>query len=232
MANLTTLQPISRDVFFPYLSGEDLIKLCETNKAFAQACRDDRVWESKVNDEYPEYVEYKPADINWREYYLLIISAPSTMIYRNGVINEIPSALLSPIFIKSFFVDFDDYAILFDNEVIVGLVTRSEEYFPDDYVGYVVIIPDDSLVSDFDISGIQTRDYTERRVYGSSACRQVEEEDLVEYLSDAGIMDRIPSDEISSWQGLSGLAQQDLCYIIWALNELKVITADVHQRSE
>ena len=70
MANITALQPIAKQELFPYLSGMQLLNLCQTNQAFRQICQDEAIWESKVRSEFPDFYKLNYQGKEWRKYYI------------------------------------------------------------------------------------------------------------------------------------------------------------------
>lgn len=100
---MATLLPIANEDLFPHLTGKDLLALCQTNQAFAEACRDERVWEERVLGEYNNYVIHKPENISWKKYYILILNSQQIPIYYNEEVTQIISFLLNRDFLISVF---------------------------------------------------------------------------------------------------------------------------------
>lgn len=97
MSQSSHLQAVSKQELFPRLSGKDLLQLCQTNRAFAEACRDDRLWEGRSKREYPDWSqnETKPESMTWRQYYILMINSNPVTLYYNDTTTTFPSQLYS-----------------------------------------------------------------------------------------------------------------------------------------
>lgn len=124
----TSILPIAKEGLFPYLSGRDLLSLCQTNQAFAVACRDDQVWREKILDEYNNYYTYKPDNITWRQYYLLLLQSHDVTIFFNNEIIMIPSRLVTLDYLYHLFDNDDTYGIrlfMFNSTVLVNVVDIS-----------------------------------------------------------------------------------------------------------
>src|SRR5437868_2858299 len=52
------------------LSG--VISLCSTNREMAKICNDDYYWKLRTEKYYPKFVEIKPKNIKWKEWYKII----------------------------------------------------------------------------------------------------------------------------------------------------------------
>ena len=76
---------ISNDVLLHeillYLDIKDLSNLCQVNKNINTLCSDEKLWERKVINEYPDYYDNKPIDMSWYNYYLNLVTEHQTDIY-------------------------------------------------------------------------------------------------------------------------------------------------------
>ena len=87
--------PIIKPEVFRYLSGKDIIRLCQTDRTFAVLCRDDKLWYNLVVEDYFFNIPLKPENITWRQYYNVLLNSPPAIIYYNDVIEEAPADFLT-----------------------------------------------------------------------------------------------------------------------------------------
>jgi hypothetical protein len=64
---METIPPEVKTEFFLNLSYPDILRLCQTNRAFANLCQDDSLWHQLFQRDYPE-LEGVP-EKSWRENY-------------------------------------------------------------------------------------------------------------------------------------------------------------------
>ena len=54
----------------PQLSLPELRELCQTSPSVRQLCQNDRLWETRLNKDFPQ-AGLQPADLTWFEFYIL-----------------------------------------------------------------------------------------------------------------------------------------------------------------
>lgn len=75
----------------PYLSNADLGSLSRVNSYYYQLCRDENLWKSRILKDYPLYINFKPVDTTYRDYYIFLTTSPKIPIYRNNeIVTSIP----------------------------------------------------------------------------------------------------------------------------------------------
>lgn len=52
------------------LDPKSLLNACQTNVQINQICQDDLFWRYKMENDYPELIEYKPKDLSFRQQYI------------------------------------------------------------------------------------------------------------------------------------------------------------------
>ncbi len=210
MTDSSVLQSISREELFPYLPGRDLLKLCQTNRAFAKACRDDRVWRNKVITEYSYADINKKATETWRQYYIRLINSPTITFYHHGFVKDIPSILVTKRFISNAFTHDLDFAVILQGNTLVDLFFTSEENIDlDDEVTHVLIISQGDP-SKFCIRKATTSPRTICDTMGASLLRL--------YLYKHGI-----DDQIYGQPRIRDLDNKSMCRLLFALDTVGLI---------
>ena len=92
---ITSLYPITQKELLPYLSGSDVLNLCQTNQAFRTICADDKIWYSLTRRDYQQEIPFHPNELTWRQYYLLLLVSRPVRVYYKEEIIVVPSFLLS-----------------------------------------------------------------------------------------------------------------------------------------
>ena len=88
--NLQTLpDPILIEEILPQLPIEHLDKLYAINTRFNNICLNERLWQIKINNEYPIHITKKPCNLSWRQYYkyLLIFIRQIPITYMDNASN-------------------------------------------------------------------------------------------------------------------------------------------------
>ena len=119
----SSLQPVAKRELFPYLSGRDLLNLCQTNTTFAKLCQDQAIWESKVRQELAFFYHDKPNDLSWRQYYLDLAFSPKIKVYLHNEILDLPRLLLTQEYLFDLMKNGSYLAfVMTDRNVIIDLV--------------------------------------------------------------------------------------------------------------
>lgn len=72
----------------PKLSGSMVLKLCNINSRFNDACNDDPFWKIKIELEYHDIYDilkaHKNISVSWKEYYKYLLLSNKLRVYYNG----------------------------------------------------------------------------------------------------------------------------------------------------
>lgn len=206
MVNLTNIQPIARNVLFPYLTGKDLLRLCQTNHDFAKVCRDDKIWQQRVISDYPSLPD-KPKGMSWRNYYLSLINRLITIYYQKEVIT------LLWLEVDDFFSNFSAkdlhelIAITMQDHVIVN-VGSIPNVVDGDY-NYIILLN----IFQENNEDIRIKIYEEPDDEITGPCRTFDSSTILDYLTFNEII--IPKDT-----GIELLDPKELCLFVTALQDL------------
>lgn len=178
MATLTSFQPLAKDLLFPFLTGKDLLRLCQINKGFAIICGNDEVWQRQVIKEYPQAVSDKSDEVSWRNYYLSLINQPIT-VYDRGQITIIPWLDLDDFFANFTQDDLDTtIAVAMDNLIVVEIGPIPNVV--DNYRNYntLILLDINQDVKDLMVTDItslhQTRQYDRSFGYRRQRCHTLD----------------------------------------------------------
>lgn len=87
------------ETFLPQLSIGDLLSLCSTDMRVSELCRNERLWFRKVFTEFPQWTDFKPQDMSYRDYYLTLFQSPNlpVLLQNNQIATiKVPLDLLGP----------------------------------------------------------------------------------------------------------------------------------------
>jgi hypothetical protein len=68
MKTLTGIKDVDRMILSDLEDDRDLLSMCSTNKYIFNLC-DDRLFRNRLYQKYPGAAQYKPKDIDWKQYY-------------------------------------------------------------------------------------------------------------------------------------------------------------------
>ena len=60
------------ETFLPQLPIGDLLSLCTADVRVSNLCRNERLWFRKVFSEFPEWTNFKPENMSYRDYYSIL----------------------------------------------------------------------------------------------------------------------------------------------------------------
>jgi hypothetical protein len=75
------------------MSLEQLRFYCTSNELFRSICSDQEFWNQRLQNEYPDTIQYKPINMTYGQYYILLAEGKIkfiTIVYNNKIIGDIP----------------------------------------------------------------------------------------------------------------------------------------------
>lgn len=68
----------------PRLSNAEIGALSQINSYYYQLIQDESFWKSKLSQDYPLYINFKPPNRNYRQYYVYLAQLPRVPLYVNN----------------------------------------------------------------------------------------------------------------------------------------------------
>ena len=65
----------------PQLGLSDLVTLALTNRALAELCRREETWIIASRMRFPDLIQFKPSDLDWKRYYWELVWATTTHLW-------------------------------------------------------------------------------------------------------------------------------------------------------
>lgn len=71
---------------FSKLAASDILSLCSTNKQLVAICHDENLWSSLLRTRFPQYVNKKPSNMTYREFYIKVSHLKPLAIYHQQTV--------------------------------------------------------------------------------------------------------------------------------------------------
>lgn len=68
----------------PSFNLPDLLRLCGASARLRGLCQLKEVWRIKLNDDFPEWIRFKPQNLSLRDYYLALAKSWEVPVYLGG----------------------------------------------------------------------------------------------------------------------------------------------------
>jgi hypothetical protein len=88
VSGITGVPDIIYEVMLQTTNMRDMLNLCESAKIYSDVCARDKLWEEKIDIDFPGTKQYKPVNLTYRQQYIDLDSIRDKNSFRNMVIRN------------------------------------------------------------------------------------------------------------------------------------------------